>query len=186
MTYQKGRTTIGEILERCRHRPELFSRLLFQFAGTPQLPPEIDRFVREEPDRVRNLGFFPGGLADVFARSDVLLMPSLYESLGFTAVEAIRQGVPVIASDVSGLREVVRAGETGWLAPPRDADAFVRALENCLAQKTQDPSGWNAMLARCRDSFQRRFGPEVLQAQFERFVEWLSAVCSSATGTTQR
>ncbi len=186
MTPQKGTATIVEILERCGHRPELLARLRFLFVGTRQLPFEIDRFIREFPDRAQNLGFFPGGLAEVFARTDVLLMPSLYESLGFTAVEAIGNGVPVIASDVSGLREVVRPGETGWLAPPRDPEAFVRLLEACLTQKVSDPSGWNELRARCRASFQLRFGPEVLEGQFEQFVTWLDSEGSKAGSPAER
>ena len=184
MTVQKGMMTIAAVLDRCRRRPELFARLRFLFVGTRNLPPEIERYVRECPDRVQKLGFFPGGLSEVFARTDVLLMPSLYESLGFTPVEAMACGIPVIASDVSGLRDSVRPGETGWLAPPSDADAFVRLLEVCLAQKVSDPAGWNELRARCRASFQQRFGSKVRDEQFSQLVSWLDSLGSNAAEAT--
>jgi len=120
-----------------------------------------------------NLGFIPSGLEEVFRRTDLLLMPSLYESLGMTAIEAIRHGVPVLASDVSGLREVVRPGDTGWLATAQDPEAFVRALEASLELKTKEPAAWLELKGRCRADYDRRFGPRALEAQYERFVDWL-------------
>jgi glycosyltransferase involved in cell wall biosynthesis len=173
MTAQKGMATLAEVLRQLRHRPEGFSRFRFSFVGTRRLPSEIEAIVREAPDRLVNLGFLPTGISDAFLQSDVLLMPSLYESLGVTAIEAIRFGVPVIASNVSGLREVVRPGETGWLASPQKPGEFVAALDQCLALKATDPARWEGFRAQCRDAYERRFGPAVVESQFAGFVEWL-------------
>ena len=173
MTAQKGVATLAEILRLVRDRKDSFGRFRFLLAGTKHLPHKIGRFVQEMPDRVENLGFVPEGLSNVFQQVDVLLMPSFYESLGMTAIDAIRQGVPVVASDVSGLREVVRPGETGWLAPPGHPAEFVRALDVSLELKTTNPAGWEELRSRCRDSYVRRFGPGVWEAQYARLVESL-------------
>jgi glycosyltransferase involved in cell wall biosynthesis len=50
--------------------------------------------------------------------------PSLKEGFGLTVVEANALGTPVVASDAPGLRDSVRHGETGLLAPAGDVDAF--------------------------------------------------------------
>lgn len=64
--------------------------------------------------------FFIGKTREVgpyIASSDLFLLPSAHESFGLVALEAMSYGVPVIASDVGGLPEVVKHGETGFLAP---------------------------------------------------------------------
>ncbi|MDD4335751.1 MAG: glycosyltransferase family 4 protein, partial [Desulfotomaculaceae bacterium] len=53
---------------------------------------------------------------------------SLWEGFGLTAIEAMVLGVPVVATEVGGLPEVVRHGETGLLAPPADAAALAKNI----------------------------------------------------------
>jgi len=173
MTPQKGIVTLAKVLRQIQLRPDGFSRFRFSFAGTNRLPRELAHYVEKLPDRVVNLGFVPEGLSDVLRRTDVVLMPSLYESLGMAAIEGIRHGVPVIASDVPGLREVVRPGVTGWLAPPTDVTEFVRALDLGLELKTTNPRGWEELRSRCRAAYDQRFGPDAVRAQYTRFVESL-------------
>ena len=70
---------------------------------------------------------FLGAQADVVTAlraGDLFLLPSELESFGVAALEAMAAGIPVLASDVGGLPEVVRHGETGLLAPVGDIAAF--------------------------------------------------------------
>lgn len=60
----------------------------------------------------------------------VFVMPSRTEGLGMAAVEALQAGVPVVASDVGGLPEVV--GDAGILVPPGDAPALAAAIRRAL------------------------------------------------------
>ena len=57
-------------------------------------------------------------LPSVMAGWDIFLLPSLDEGFGVAALEAMAAGLPVIASAVGGLCELVQNGETGWLVPP--------------------------------------------------------------------
>lgn len=70
----------------------------------------------------------PAALAPLYRGADVVVVPSLYESFGLVAIEAMACGTPVVASDVGGLRYVVLHRETGLLAPPQDDAAFAAAL----------------------------------------------------------
>ena len=62
----------------------------------------------------------------------VAAVPSLEEGFGLTAVEAMALGVPVVASDVGGLREVVRHRKTGMLVPPANPEALADAILELL------------------------------------------------------
>jgi glycosyltransferase involved in cell wall biosynthesis len=67
------------------------------------------------------------------SRSDVLLLVSRWEGLPLTILEAMRAGLPVIASDVGGVRETVADGETGYLVPRDD----IRALRDKISKLLQ-------------------------------------------------
>ena len=67
-----------------------------------------------------------------YSAADVVVMPSHYESFGMVALEAMACGTPVIATDVGGLAQLVREGETGFLVPGRDPDALGKRLQLLL------------------------------------------------------
>ena len=61
-----------------------------------------------------------------------LVVPSIYEGMPLVVLEAMEAGVPLVASRVSGIPEVVVDGETGWLVPPEDPAALAGALAEIL------------------------------------------------------
>lgn len=60
---------------------------------------------------------------------DVFCIPSMQEGFGLVAVEAMFHGIPVIASDVGGLRSIVINEETGFLIPPKSPDILVQKIQ---------------------------------------------------------
>jgi glycosyltransferase involved in cell wall biosynthesis len=67
-------------------------------------------------------------LGDLLAALDVFVMPSLWEGLPLSLILAMGAGLPVVATGVAGIPEVVTDGQTGWLVPPADSAALTRAL----------------------------------------------------------
>jgi len=82
-------------------------------------------------DRLRFLGEVPDA-ETVTAACDVALFPSASESFGLAALESMACGVPVVASRVGGLPEVVVHGETGFLAPLGDTAAMAGFVQRLL------------------------------------------------------
>ena len=89
--------------------------------------PLLNTIRQEAPKNVT----FPGFVSDraaFFAALDLFIMPSRSEAWGLAALEAMAHGVPVIASDVGGLPEVVEPENGGWLVPAGDSTALARAI----------------------------------------------------------
>jgi glycosyltransferase involved in cell wall biosynthesis len=101
--------------------------------GTDQA--RIERVARELglAERTRILGFVSDDERDHWlADSRVCVCASEKEGWGLTVVEANAVGTPVVASDAPGLRDSVRDGDTGWLAPVGDVAAFRTRIEELL------------------------------------------------------
>jgi N-acetyl-alpha-D-glucosaminyl L-malate synthase BshA len=64
-------------------------------------------------------------VAELLACADLFLLTSVTESFGLVALEAMACGVPIVATRVGGIPEVVPEGEAGWLAPIGDIDAMI-------------------------------------------------------------
>lgn len=85
----------------------------------------------EIADHVHFLGW-RSDVPQIMMGLDIFLIPSLWEGFGLVALEAMSKRLPIIASRVSALPEVVSEGETGLLIPPKDPEAIVSALSLLL------------------------------------------------------
>ncbi len=92
-------------------------------------------------------------VAALLAAADVMVMPSHQEGLGVAALEAMAASLPVIASDVGGLPEAVRDGETGLVVPPGDAGALAAAIARLAGDRGLASALGSAGAARVRAHF---------------------------------
>ena len=92
---------------------------------------------------------------DVLTGADLFLLPSETESFGLAALEALSCEVPVIATEVGGLPEVVLSGENGYLLPVGDVAAMAEACLELLRD----------------DDLRRRFGAAGRRWAVETFSE---------------
>lgn len=82
--------------------------------------------------RLRRLGY-RDDVAAVLAASDIFALPSHFEGLPMSIIEAMLTGLPVVATDVRGPREQVMHGQTGLLVAPRQVPPLSRALRHLAA-----------------------------------------------------
>ena len=77
---------------------------------------------------IAQLPGFVDNLDQFYAALDLYIMPSRSEAWGLTALRAMAYGLPVIATDVGGLPEMVEQGKSGWLVPPESPEALAGAI----------------------------------------------------------
>jgi len=121
-------------------------------------------------DAVRFVGYQPD-IAEWLALADISILPSFFEGLPLTVIEAMAAGRPVIASAVDGVPEVLVDGESGLLIPPGDSGALARAICRLVG----DPALRQAMARAGRRRVVLEFGLERLVRETEEL--YLSASC---------
>ena len=118
-------------------------------------------------DQITFIGNLPA-VEEILVGADLFLLPSETESFGLAALEALSCEVPVIATEVGGLPEVVTHGENGFLLPLGDVDAMVEAALELLRDEPR----------------RRRFGAAGRRRALENFSE--SDVVERYRGVYQR
>jgi glycosyltransferase involved in cell wall biosynthesis len=107
------------------------------------------------PAGVRYHGLLPReALGRLFGAAAVFALPTLREAFGLSLLEAMSFGLPVVASRIEAIPEIVSDGETGVLVPPRDPAALAAALSELL----REPARARAMGAAGRLRLQARYG----------------------------
>lgn len=139
----------------CRRWP----RLRLVIVGDGPLRATLEQRVAERgmTDRV----IFAGERGDVPAileAADIFALSSVSEGMPISILEAMAARLPVVATSVGGVPELVAAEETGLLVPARDADAFAAALEKLVAA----PALRRGFGAAGRDRLDRCFSPSAM------------------------
>jgi len=114
-------------------------------------------------DRVHFLGN-QQRVENLFACADAFLLPSYEESFGLAALEAMACGVPVVASNVGGVSEVITAGKSGFLISPDDYDDGAEKLRELLSNNALALSFKEEALA----TVQNKFTADSIVPQYEK------------------
>ena len=110
-------------------------RATLLIAGDGEARADREQLARDcglDAQQVRFLGF-RGDVPDLLGASDFFLLPSLTEGLPLSVLEAMSHGLPIVASDVGGIPELVTDGVHGLLVPPKRPDLLAAAIETVVA-----------------------------------------------------
>ncbi len=119
------------------------------------------------------LGGFRTDVLAVLKGLDLFVMSSVTEGLGTSLLDAMAAGRAIVATQAGGIPEVVVHGETGWLVPPRDAEAMATAIVELLRDPSRAHRFGEAGLQRAREHFSA-----------DRMVDETLAVYARLAGTT--
>lgn len=133
-------------------------------AGDGDLRPSVEALAREldVADRVAILGYVED-MGAWYGAFDAFLLTSANEGAPVVAIEALAAGVPVVATDAGGTRNVVDDGETGYLAPV----GGVNLLASRLAQLRDDPELRAELGARGAERMRERFSTARMTDEIE-------------------
>ncbi|WP_259087525.1 glycosyltransferase family 4 protein [Salinibacter ruber] len=96
-------------------------------------------------------------LSLIYSTADVFVIPSRQDNLPNTVLESMACGTPVVGFDVGGIPDMVRPGETGWLAEAEDSRALGEAIDAALADDVKR----ERMEKRCREVIEAEYALEV-------------------------
>jgi hypothetical protein len=147
---QKG---LNYLLEAAALIPEA----MFVLAGEGPERPALEAHTRALSlnNRVVFLGY-RADIDDLLASCDLFVLPSLFEGLPLSVLEAMAAGKPVVATAIGGTDETIIHGETGLLVPPADPFALAGAIRTALA----DPSLSRRLGAAGRARVHQQFSAE--------------------------
>lgn len=165
----KNTKQVVEIFHRVQDETEDV-KLLLVGDGPERVPTERKARELGVYDDIRFLGK-QDPIEEILSIADVFLMPSASETFGLAALEAMACRVPTVVSDVGGLPELVVDGETGYLCPVDDVDAFTDRTRTLL--NDQDLHGQMAQAA--RDRAVETFDIDRVVPMYERYYEEVRA-----------
>ena len=78
------------------------------------------------------IGYYNGEISDILKSLDIFIFPSLQESFPYAILEAMRAGLPIIASDIAGIPEQIIDQESGLLVPPMNSEIIASKITSLL------------------------------------------------------
>jgi glycosyltransferase involved in cell wall biosynthesis len=168
---QKGQLLMVEAMPSVIERVPNAQLVLIGGLETPSYLEEIQRKIAEYgiQDRVHVLGLRYDVLELLYGM-DLLVQPSLWESFPISMLEGMAAGVPIVATDVGGVKECIEHNRSGCLVASKDSNA----LGNAIAEMAHDPGRCERYANEAKKVVDFRFSPAMQCVKLEAV---LSSVC---------
>jgi glycosyltransferase involved in cell wall biosynthesis len=146
-----------------------FPNLHFLFVGDGELraPLQAQTRAMRLDQNIHYLGV-RNDVPELLAACNFFVLPSLWEGLPMALIEAMASGLPAVASDVSGVRQVMIHGETGFLIPPGNSRALSKAMAVLLSDPGKAAQMGNAARLRIEKNFNAKKQAQEYIDLFER------------------
>jgi L-malate glycosyltransferase len=146
-------------------------RARFVLAGDGPVRSDVERLIAQHhlTDEVVFLGE-QHELVPLISCADLFLLPSAQESFGLAALEAMACEVPVVASNVGGLPEIIEDGVTGFVCPPDDLDLMAERAIDVLTDPTMRAGIGAAAAALVRSRYCTGMIVPLYEAAYERIL----------------
>jgi|Deesub1362A_J573_1020465.scaffolds.fasta_scaffold00814_16 glycosyltransferase involved in cell wall biosynthesis len=172
LTEQKGSDTLYRVIKLLSARRE-FSDMEFVIVGSGKAEGEAAvRKLANEYDNVRSCGQVPyEQMHDILLSSDVSLVPSRWETFSRTCLEAQWYGLPVVASHITGPKDIVIHNQTGLLVSPEDAEGFAQAILKLYHLKKESSAEFMKMAQKASSLARERFSKEKIITMLEDMLK---------------
>lgn len=126
-----------DLVESIRRTPHLQHALKVIFVGDGPYREELKRQVIEAGiEHIICFAGFRDDIPQLLSASDLFVLPSYSEGLPVSVLEAMSCGLPVVATDVGGMREIIKDGNNGILVPSQNPSLLSKAIELCRENKS--------------------------------------------------
>ncbi|HSD85428.1 MAG TPA: glycosyltransferase, partial [Anaerolineae bacterium] len=115
------------------HLKAVLPEAIFVWCGDGELRAETERLAAQLNVPLIVPGHQENSAA-IMRAFDVFVLPSIYEGLPFALLEAMALGLPIVASNIIGVRDVLEQQATGWLTAPQDAAALAATIAQAWTQ----------------------------------------------------
>ena len=153
LVWEKG---YAELFEAARAVMELHGEAMFVVAGPPE-PSKGDGISPAALDAAARSGVrFLGHRDDIerlYAASDIYVLASHREGFPRSAMEAAAMGLPILATDIRGCRQVIEDGLTGYLLPPRNASRLAERIAGLISHPVAREQMGTAAAAKAKREF---------------------------------
>jgi glycosyltransferase involved in cell wall biosynthesis len=171
LVWEKG---YREVLDAAARLRERVPNLRFAVIGPadPDKRDAVPASAMRAAERLGNLRFlgYRDDVAECYAAMDVYVLASYREGFPRSAMEAAAMGVPVIATNIRGGRQVVDAGTTGLLVPPRDSRALADAVEDLALRPRVRTAMGDAGRAKARRDFDQQRVIDITLETYDRVL----------------
>ncbi|MFH2002782.1 MAG: glycosyltransferase family 4 protein [Planctomycetota bacterium] len=158
---------------------QAFASLLKRFphaglavVGEGALRPSLERLIHGLGLQGRViLAGYRTDIPSVLKELDLFVFPSLWEGMPYVVLEAMASGLPVVATDVNGSRDLVLPGQTGLIVPPSDSDALADACAEILDDEGKAQSMSRQAIQRVREHYTLEMMLEKTEAVYYKIVE---------------
>lgn len=134
--------------------------------GKDMLGPDARSLITENSGKITLHGPFDDPADDVYPHIDVLILPSFWEGFPYVIIEAMSFGIPVIATDVGGISELLEDGRNGKLIQPRDPGQLRDAILYLSSHRAELP----VMGAHARDDIKQNFTENSFRLSVKKFL----------------
>lgn len=134
----------------------------------------ISQYMQAKMAKNPNIKLYPEeirkrGLAEVYGKSSVLVLPSLADGFGYVVGEAMACGIPAIVSSMTGAADLIKDGVNGYVIPPSDINAIASRLEHLA----KHPALVKSMGLAARETMRQRSSSAFAEAYAERILNLL-------------
>ena len=164
LSYEKGHDVLINAIPAILQK---YSQTIFIFSGDGPQRPTLENQV-DKLDIRQNVVFLGvrNDVRELITAGEVFVFPSRSEGLGQALLEAMSVGIPVVASNIGGIPEVIENGKSGVLVTPEKPDAFARAIIELLGNEEQRKNFSSAAHEMVREKYP-------IQKMFDSYIKLL-------------
>jgi glycosyltransferase involved in cell wall biosynthesis len=170
LTSQKGISTLCESITLINSDDSLSKNVEFVIVGSGPMMPIVHKLT----NRYTNVNYLgrvtEAALPKIYGTCDILIMPSRRETFPIVALEAQACGLPIIASDIPGLRDIIINYHSGTLISPPDPLSFAQIIKKYYALWLHDYEQYKQIRIHARNNVVKRFEWNVIIKQIYRML----------------